>query len=657
MPERNTPVKTPPLYSNPVLVRAQEFYNHPPATFAGNLRGGLLATWAGPSVEWTPPLTLPGLITGWAVSDDQPGDGAVSTPSTRLYLEFSDYRPTSHCFGYLLVCAVAGAEVSRTLLPLGPSGLEELADSNANQDLTAYALLWFGKEGPDADGRGQLLRARMQGLTDGTLRLGLFAVANRYGGSGNAIDRFASVPANSTVQVYEAVAEGPQGPPGDAHAPIVADDATITGAGTAANRLRLTAAYKGKIDGIAENATANPDAVELDVSHLDGADNGSFPVYIDGNAEFSNGVIDATAGGGLAVTFDAVNADWQVGLAPAEKALIASQHNDGISVYDGNITVAASTPGQYGNNPSVYGYGSDPAGTDATFGSVNPPSFTVGDDTITIIGAFQESDAFDLRVSGNPDMSAFRLTVNGHQAQFTTAQHFDTTDTGETWSLYTFRDLTGAIGAGNVGDDLQLKILRPLDDTAFLPGGGTSDQVLAGGKPRQWIANRFPQTLYNGPLTGYNLNTGGRTASDDGQFPAATQNRVSPAIDVADFTDRTLLLDVEWTLNTRSVSTVAFNQVSAQEAAQAQLTIRSTHQVAIRRVSAADSYSATNNHHGVLAGESPIVHSGAAELGVGQIYLVKTSGGNLALIPMYRAITQAGQQYWAFAIDVTGVML
>lgn len=167
-----------------------------------SIQGGRIATWTSPGGAAVYNPTNSNRLSGWAANRTPPGENQVNA-SSPYYLVMNNYIPTANCFGYLLVAKVNGSEVARAILNLGPSAVSDLSDDASNNSDDQYGILILGRADPNTE--GQFLRIRYRALRNGTERLALLAYPNRFTGTDGGADRWSQLPANLTVDLYEAV--------------------------------------------------------------------------------------------------------------------------------------------------------------------------------------------------------------------------------------------------------------------------------------------------------------------------------------------------------------------------------------------------------------------------------------------------------------------
>lgn len=165
------------------------------------LQGRRMATWTSPGGTRTYDPTQGDRLPSWS----RESGVNIILPNHRRYLALNNYRPTANCFGYLFVAKISGSEVARAVLTLGPSSVADLVDEESDVADIQYGLLTLGFNDPNVDDGGQFLRIRYRALRNGSERLSLLAYPNRFTGTDGAADRRAQLPANLTVDLYEAV--------------------------------------------------------------------------------------------------------------------------------------------------------------------------------------------------------------------------------------------------------------------------------------------------------------------------------------------------------------------------------------------------------------------------------------------------------------------
>ena len=204
LPPNENPYSSRPNY--PLLRRAAEFPQLAPVVAPGNLRGSLIATQVITTTGTLTPASAQRIGNGWTVESELPGTGGILLAGGNRSLAIQDYVPSNACFGWMFEAEQNGAVISRVVLPLG--GRQDVEDGVVVPP--PAPIMELGRQDPNT--QGQLIEARYIALQNGTLRLEVRPVANRY--TNGVADRWCVVPAGITVKVYEAIVEGSQGPAG-----------------------------------------------------------------------------------------------------------------------------------------------------------------------------------------------------------------------------------------------------------------------------------------------------------------------------------------------------------------------------------------------------------------------------------------------------------
>lgn len=162
------------------------------------LQGRRLATWTSPGGASVYNPTSGDRITGWLRRD-----GGVIVGSSGLYVAMNHHTPTANAIGYLLVAKVSGSEVARAVLTYGPGSVSNRKAAATDNSDDQYGVLILGRADPNST--GQFLRVRYRALDNGAERFSLLPYPNRFTGANGAADRWTQLPANLTVDLYEAV--------------------------------------------------------------------------------------------------------------------------------------------------------------------------------------------------------------------------------------------------------------------------------------------------------------------------------------------------------------------------------------------------------------------------------------------------------------------
>ena len=184
----------------------------PPAgsyNLSSGIAGGLLATLT-IAANPTTANTDNGRISGWTIESGLPGTGSIRVARSsgfpggfsRVHVE--NYTPSPRCFAYLFIAKVGGVEKARAVMPLGPTGLEDVADEPSENFNEQYGVLIFGNSNPTSGYDGQIVLPRYRAHRGGTARILVLPSPDGWDSDGN-ITSYTTLPANSTIELREAV--------------------------------------------------------------------------------------------------------------------------------------------------------------------------------------------------------------------------------------------------------------------------------------------------------------------------------------------------------------------------------------------------------------------------------------------------------------------
>lgn len=173
----------------------------PPAgsyNLSSGIAGRLLATLALPTAPTS------GRITPWVRASNFPGTGHVEIDPGSEFVLMQNYTPSARCFAYLLIAKVGGVEKARAVMPLGPTGLEDVADEPTERGSDLYGVLILGRGNPTSGYAGQIVLPRHRAHVNGTARISVLPSPDGWDSDGN-ITSYTTLPANSTIELREAV--------------------------------------------------------------------------------------------------------------------------------------------------------------------------------------------------------------------------------------------------------------------------------------------------------------------------------------------------------------------------------------------------------------------------------------------------------------------